>query len=253
MAYPFFPKSMLKTTVTPSISPLKLDDGRNGLSSYQIWFVSKPSSGDFGLGKMKVVDAHLLGAYMFLSAYLVQRCTTEVDASEPIISFEAYKAVVECLIKLLSEDTSQNRLWLSLFRAGRSFCQPFEPPVDMIQDKNDNANDFLKYEFEWVAASFFCSMISLCISHFGCSKQMNKLVPVHHFRMDMRVINRVVHFEHSCGVYWLHGKKIDVPLVTRSILEVVIPEYAVPKLITKSRNKLAQISEVLYFGKIRYA
>ncbi|KAD4584201.1 hypothetical protein E3N88_21802 [Mikania micrantha] len=37
--------------------------------------------------------------------------------------------------------------------------------------------------------------------------------------------------------------RIAVPLVTRSILEVVIPEYAVPKLITKSRNKLAQISE----------
>lgn len=38
--------------------------------------------------------------------------------------------------------------------------------------------------------------------------------------------------------------KTAVPLVTRSILEVVIPEYAVPKLITKSSNKLAQISEV---------
>lgn len=38
--------------------------------------------------------------------------------------------------------------------------------------------------------------------------------------------------------------RIAVPLVTRSILEVVIPEYAVPKLITKSRNKLAQISEL---------
>ncbi|XWS61346.1 hypothetical protein CRYUN_Cryun07bG0118400 [Craigia yunnanensis] len=38
--------------------------------------------------------------------------------------------------------------------------------------------------------------------------------------------------------------RIPVPLVTRSILEVVIPEQAVPKLITKSRNKLAQISEL---------
>ncbi|XP_076915033.1 RNA-binding KH domain-containing protein RCF3-like [Bidens hawaiensis] len=40
------------------------------------------------------------------------------------------------------------------------------------------------------------------------------------------------------------NNRIAVPLVTRSILEVVIPEYAVPKLITKSRNKLAQISEL---------
>ncbi|XWS50333.1 hypothetical protein CRYUN_Cryun12cG0079100 [Craigia yunnanensis] len=38
--------------------------------------------------------------------------------------------------------------------------------------------------------------------------------------------------------------RIPVPLVTRSTLEVVIPEYAVPKLITKSKNKLAQISEL---------
>lgn len=35
-----------------------------------------------------------------------------------------------------------------------------------------------------------------------------------------------------------------MPLVTRSILEVVIPEHAVPKLITKSRNMLSQISKV---------
>ena len=35
-----------------------------------------------------------------------------------------------------------------------------------------------------------------------------------------------------------------MPLVTRSTLEVVIPEYAVPKLIAKSKSKLAQISEV---------
>ncbi|KAJ6410990.1 hypothetical protein OIU84_007693 [Salix udensis] len=38
--------------------------------------------------------------------------------------------------------------------------------------------------------------------------------------------------------------RIPVTLVTRSILEVVIPELAVPKLITKSKNKLAQISEL---------
>lgn len=35
-----------------------------------------------------------------------------------------------------------------------------------------------------------------------------------------------------------------MPLVTRSILEVVIPEHAVPKLVTKSRNMLSQISKV---------
>lgn len=39
--------------------------------------------------------------------------------------------------------------------------------------------------------------------------------------------------------------RIPVPLVTRSTLEVVIPEPAIPKLITKSKNKLAQISEVV--------
>ncbi|VFQ99255.1 unnamed protein product [Cuscuta campestris] len=38
--------------------------------------------------------------------------------------------------------------------------------------------------------------------------------------------------------------RIHVPLVTRSTLEVVIPPHAAPKLITKSRNKLAQISEL---------
>lgn len=38
--------------------------------------------------------------------------------------------------------------------------------------------------------------------------------------------------------------RIPVTLVTRSTLEVVIPEQAVSKLITKSRNKLAQISEL---------
>lgn len=38
--------------------------------------------------------------------------------------------------------------------------------------------------------------------------------------------------------------RIAVPLVTRSTLEVVIPDHAVPKLVTKSKNKLAQISEV---------
>ncbi|XP_059304558.1 RNA-binding KH domain-containing protein RCF3 [Lycium ferocissimum] len=38
--------------------------------------------------------------------------------------------------------------------------------------------------------------------------------------------------------------RTHVTLVTRSILEVVIPPHAAPKLITKSRNKLAQISEL---------
>lgn len=38
--------------------------------------------------------------------------------------------------------------------------------------------------------------------------------------------------------------RIPVPLVTRSTLEVVIPDLAVPKLITRSKNKLAQISEL---------
>ncbi|GMJ00512.1 Enhanced Stress Response 1, regulator of CBF gene expression 3, SHINY 1 [Hibiscus trionum] len=38
--------------------------------------------------------------------------------------------------------------------------------------------------------------------------------------------------------------RIAVPIVTRSTLEVVIPDYAVPKLIAKSKNKLAQISEL---------
>nr|DAD36218.1 TPA_asm: hypothetical protein HUJ06_006858 [Nelumbo nucifera] len=38
--------------------------------------------------------------------------------------------------------------------------------------------------------------------------------------------------------------RIPVPLVTRSTLEVVIPEHAIPKLIMRSGNKLAQISEV---------
>ncbi|WCJ28953.1 RNA-binding KH domain-containing protein [Euphorbia peplus] len=38
--------------------------------------------------------------------------------------------------------------------------------------------------------------------------------------------------------------RIPVALVTRSILEIVIPEHAVPKLVTKSKNKLAQISEL---------
>ncbi|KAK6936661.1 K Homology domain, type 1 [Dillenia turbinata] len=38
--------------------------------------------------------------------------------------------------------------------------------------------------------------------------------------------------------------RVPVPLVTRSILEVIIPEPAVPKLITKSKNKLQQISEL---------
>ncbi|KAF3666174.1 putative nephrocystin-3-like [Capsicum annuum] len=38
--------------------------------------------------------------------------------------------------------------------------------------------------------------------------------------------------------------RMHVTLVTRSTLEVVIPPHAAPKLITKSRNKLAQISEL---------
>lgn len=38
--------------------------------------------------------------------------------------------------------------------------------------------------------------------------------------------------------------RIQVPMVTRSTLEVVIPEYAVSRLLGKSRNKLAQISEL---------
>ncbi|KAL6972112.1 DNA replication factor C [Sarracenia purpurea var. burkii] len=38
--------------------------------------------------------------------------------------------------------------------------------------------------------------------------------------------------------------RIPIPIVTRSILEVVIPQHAVPKLITKSKNKLSQISEL---------
>ncbi|KAI4337987.1 hypothetical protein L6164_016345 [Bauhinia variegata] len=38
--------------------------------------------------------------------------------------------------------------------------------------------------------------------------------------------------------------RIPLPLVTRSTLEVVLPEYAVPKLIAKSKSKLAQISEL---------
>ncbi|KAF7830734.1 RNA-binding KH domain-containing protein RCF3 [Senna tora] len=38
--------------------------------------------------------------------------------------------------------------------------------------------------------------------------------------------------------------RISVPLVTRSTLEVVLPEQAVPKLVVKSKNMLAQISEL---------
>ncbi|CAN8302099.1 unnamed protein product [Cochlearia groenlandica] len=37
--------------------------------------------------------------------------------------------------------------------------------------------------------------------------------------------------------------RMSVPLVTRSTLEVVLPDQAIPKLVSKSRNKLAQISE----------
>ncbi|KAL5726878.1 hypothetical protein ACHQM5_000125 [Ranunculus cassubicifolius] len=38
--------------------------------------------------------------------------------------------------------------------------------------------------------------------------------------------------------------RMSAPLVTRSTLEVVIPEYAITKLIMGSKNKLAQISEL---------
>lgn len=38
--------------------------------------------------------------------------------------------------------------------------------------------------------------------------------------------------------------RVPKPLVTKSTLEVVIPDYAVPKLLAKSKNKLAQISEL---------
>lgn len=40
--------------------------------------------------------------------------------------------------------------------------------------------------------------------------------------------------------------RIQVPMVTRSTLEVVIPDYAVTRLMGKSKNKLAQISEVIF-------
>ncbi|KAI4340930.1 hypothetical protein MLD38_025720 [Melastoma candidum] len=39
--------------------------------------------------------------------------------------------------------------------------------------------------------------------------------------------------------------RIPVPLLARSALEVVLPDYAVPKLIAKSKSKLSQISELL--------
>lgn len=42
----------------------------------------------------------------------------------------------------------------------------------------------------------------------------------------------------------LNSTRIQVPMVTRSTLEVVIPEYAVSRLLGKSKNKLAQISEL---------
>lgn len=42
----------------------------------------------------------------------------------------------------------------------------------------------------------------------------------------------------------LNSGRIQVPMVTRSTLEVVIPEYAVTRLLGKSKNKLAQISEL---------
>ncbi|CAO2838596.1 unnamed protein product [Amaranthus hypochondriacus] len=42
----------------------------------------------------------------------------------------------------------------------------------------------------------------------------------------------------------LNSGRIQVPMVTRSTLEVVIPDYAVTRLMGKSKNKLAQISEL---------
>ncbi|XP_021763807.1 RNA-binding KH domain-containing protein RCF3-like [Chenopodium quinoa] len=42
----------------------------------------------------------------------------------------------------------------------------------------------------------------------------------------------------------LNSGRIQLPMVTRSTLEVVIPEYAVTRLLGKSKNKLAQISEL---------
>ncbi|KAH9606492.1 hypothetical protein KSS87_016436 [Heliosperma pusillum] len=39
-------------------------------------------------------------------------------------------------------------------------------------------------------------------------------------------------------------KRIQLPMVTRSTLEVVIPEYAISRLVAKSKIKLAQISEL---------
>ncbi|KAK9672421.1 hypothetical protein RND81_12G099500 [Saponaria officinalis] len=42
----------------------------------------------------------------------------------------------------------------------------------------------------------------------------------------------------------LPANRIQLPMVTRSTLEVVIPEYAVSRLLAKSKNKLAQISEL---------
>ncbi|XP_019416108.1 PREDICTED: KH domain-containing protein HEN4-like [Lupinus angustifolius] len=38
--------------------------------------------------------------------------------------------------------------------------------------------------------------------------------------------------------------RITVPSVTRSILEVVLPDYAVPRLLARSKSKLSQISEL---------
>ncbi|CAL9080648.1 unnamed protein product [Musa textilis] len=39
-------------------------------------------------------------------------------------------------------------------------------------------------------------------------------------------------------------RRFNVPLVTKSTLEVIIPEHAVPSLIMRSGSKLAQISEI---------
>jgi poly(rC)-binding protein 2/3/4 len=48
---------------------------------------------------------------------------------------------------------------------------------------------------------------------------------------------------HLSFLLFVFFSRMAVPLVTRSTLEVVLPEAVVPKLVTKSRNKLAQISE----------
>ncbi|KAL8143504.1 hypothetical protein V2J09_016536 [Rumex salicifolius] len=46
------------------------------------------------------------------------------------------------------------------------------------------------------------------------------------------------------GITQLPSNRIQVPLVTRSTLEVVIPEYAVSRLLAQQQKKLGQISEL---------